>query len=356
MKLFFAAVLLTATGFDPLLGQEPANPPLSKAEEDVRKLEREWLDAYERFDASAMDRIVAQDFAITFPDGYTQDKPQLMASIQAPRKPGQPSPRFFTEGVRSRAYGDTVILTGTVVTEVQRDGKPVQERSLYTDTYVKRDGRWQVVASHLSNVTEAKPASSDPSAVRWVRGGNTIVSPKVSPIQITVDRQLSHIGALTFPLRDVAEVERFVFARSDDGGRIQAMVIAQFESILPGVKGEYTFEITNATRLGGHDYETSVGLFHFAQAAAANPGAEAEHTQKFLAKHRLTVEDDYLVARYARVTDTTKRHEMILFYYESLRDLGVTRAEIGRGGAKTEGVFRDFAARAVGALEVTDGD
>ena len=32
------------------------------------------------------------------------------------------------------------------------DGKKNSDRSSYTDTYVKRNGRWQVVASHLGPV------------------------------------------------------------------------------------------------------------------------------------------------------------------------------------------------------------
>lgn len=121
----------------------------SQAEQEVRKLEREWLDAYEKNDAAAMDRIVAEGFQITFPNGRTQTKPQLMASIRAPRR--GPASKFHTEDVQSRAYGDTVILSGRVVAEYQRDGKAVRDVSRYTDTYVKLGGRWQVVASHLSN-------------------------------------------------------------------------------------------------------------------------------------------------------------------------------------------------------------
>ena len=48
-----------------------------------------------------------------------------------------------------------MILMGRVVTEYKRDGKTVRERPRYTDTYVRRKGRWQVVASHLSNSVEA---------------------------------------------------------------------------------------------------------------------------------------------------------------------------------------------------------
>jgi ketosteroid isomerase-like protein len=136
--------------------QQVQQPKPGKAEEEVRRLEREWLDAYEQNDGGAMDRIVADDFTITFPNGAMQTKPQLMAMVKSPRRAGQPRMRFHTEDVRSRAYGGTVILIGRVVTEYEREGKAVREQSRYTDTYVLRDGRRQVVASHLSNVEEAK--------------------------------------------------------------------------------------------------------------------------------------------------------------------------------------------------------
>lgn len=134
---------------------------LSSAEDEVRRLEREWLDAYEQNDPVAMERIVADDFSITFPNGAMQTKPQLMAMVKSPRRAGQPRMKFYTDGVQSRAYGDTVILTGRVTSEYERDGKTVKEHSRYTDTYVRRGGRWQVVASHLSNVEEPKRPAAE---------------------------------------------------------------------------------------------------------------------------------------------------------------------------------------------------
>ena len=124
----------------------------NNAAQDVRKLERAWLDAYEQHDEKAMDAIVAEDFTITFPDGSRQSKAQIMASLKMPRRAGSSSPKFYTEDVQARIYGDTVILIGRVVTERQREGQaPSREQQRYTDTYVKQNGRWQVVASHLSN-------------------------------------------------------------------------------------------------------------------------------------------------------------------------------------------------------------
>jgi uncharacterized protein (TIGR02246 family) len=126
------------------------NDKSTAAEQEVRKLERAWLDAYEQHDSKAMSVIVAEDFTITFPDGSRQTKPQIMESIKRPRDPARQM-KFYTEAVQARVYGDTVILMGNVVTEYQRDGKPVKENSRYTDTYARLNGRWQVVASHLSN-------------------------------------------------------------------------------------------------------------------------------------------------------------------------------------------------------------
>jgi uncharacterized protein (TIGR02246 family) len=124
------------------------------AAQAVRKLERAWLDAYEQFDEKAMNAIVADDFTITFPDGSRQTKVQIVNSLKLPRQAGRPTAKFYTEDVQARVYGDTVILTGRVVTEYQRDGQTMsKEQQRYTDTYVKRNGRWQVVASHLSNDT-----------------------------------------------------------------------------------------------------------------------------------------------------------------------------------------------------------
>jgi uncharacterized protein (TIGR02246 family) len=126
----------------------------------VRKLERAWLDAYEQFDAKAMEAIVADDFTITFADGSMQTKAQIMAAIKRPRNSANPSFKFYTEGVQARVYGDTVVLIGRVITEYLRDGKTVNEQSRYTDTYVKRQGRWQVVATHLSNVAQPQQPKS----------------------------------------------------------------------------------------------------------------------------------------------------------------------------------------------------
>ncbi len=128
--------------------QSNAARVLSENEKTVRKLERSWLDAYEQRNADSMNAIVADDFTITFPDGSMQTKKQIVDSLKST---GATAMKFKTENVQSRVYGETVILIGLVISEWQQGDKPMSDRSRYTDTYVKRGGKWQVVASHLSN-------------------------------------------------------------------------------------------------------------------------------------------------------------------------------------------------------------
>jgi ketosteroid isomerase-like protein len=139
-----AAVLITLTTVFLSSAQN-----LSTSETEVRKLERAWLDAYEKKDVAAMTAIVADNFTITFSDGSIQTKPQIIESI---KRPGGTTSKFMTENVQSRVYGDTVILIGLVISEWKENDKPMTDRSRYTDTYVKRKGKWQVVASHLSTL------------------------------------------------------------------------------------------------------------------------------------------------------------------------------------------------------------
>ena len=143
-------LITLATAFIAVFGSFTIHPqPKTNIQQDeVRKFERAWLDAYEKKDVAAMNTIVADDFTITFADGSMQTKSQIVESL---KRPGKSTNKFRTENVDSRAYGDTVILVGVVITEWTQNGEKKADRQRYTDTYVKRNGKWQVVASHLSN-------------------------------------------------------------------------------------------------------------------------------------------------------------------------------------------------------------
>lgn len=140
--LFAAPLLLCGCAAQGASAQPvPVAAPTAAAE--VQRRERAWLDAYERHDAALMDDLLAPAFIITFPDGRQDGRAEVLRQISGPARPD--GPRFRTEGVAARGTGDTIVLTGTLVTA--QGGREM--RLIYTDTWVRNGARWQVLASHL---------------------------------------------------------------------------------------------------------------------------------------------------------------------------------------------------------------
>lgn len=130
----------------------PSERTLSQDEREVRQLERAWLDAYEQRDAEAMNRILADEFKLSFSSGMTQTKADILAQLKSGRDSGAPSVKLSTEDVQSRVEGEMVILTGRFIQRMERDGQSRMMQMRYTDTYAKRQGRWQVIASQLTRI------------------------------------------------------------------------------------------------------------------------------------------------------------------------------------------------------------
>lgn len=125
-----------------------AYPKLSDPAGEVRKAEREWLDAYENRDSTAMERIVADNFVINQADGSTQTKADILKMLERARTSNRPSAKFSTEESQVRLFGDTAIISGLVrMTMGERS-----RADRYTDTWMRQGGRWVVVASQLARV------------------------------------------------------------------------------------------------------------------------------------------------------------------------------------------------------------
>jgi ketosteroid isomerase-like protein len=144
----FAIVFVLIAFAVPAVGQQTRK---FGAEQELLKLQREWLDAYQKHDAAALERIEADDFTLTEGDGKVTTKAEDIASLRN-AKPPQPDDAFEVEDVKVRLYGDTAVLIGRVIIKYRSKGQMVAEQYRYTDTYLKRGGGWQVVASQLPRI------------------------------------------------------------------------------------------------------------------------------------------------------------------------------------------------------------
>ena len=123
----------------------PTGPP-ADAPAQLADAERAWLDAYVDNDREAMAEALADGFTIVFPDGTVQTRDDVIGGL-VPGAPPSDGPVHFTEDRTIRVIGDTAILAGVYVSP-RPDGTAGRMR--YTDTWMWLDGRWRVVASHLS--------------------------------------------------------------------------------------------------------------------------------------------------------------------------------------------------------------
>ena len=135
--LFIAATVVA-------LAQTPNKPEQTNtAEQTVQKLTQEWLDAEDKADRAALNRIIADDFLGTGPRGSTVTKTDVIPGE------GTGSHGLAITGldIKVRVFGDAAIVTGRGVPKVQD-----RPELRFTVVFVKRSDRWQMVAGHLSGV------------------------------------------------------------------------------------------------------------------------------------------------------------------------------------------------------------
>ncbi|HVR09815.1 MAG TPA: nuclear transport factor 2 family protein [Thermoanaerobaculia bacterium] len=122
--------------------------PSPLIEQELVKMENEWARAWQLPDPGALENIVADDFTLTSSrsKGETTNKRQYIDStLKLVRGDG-----FSFERMNVRIYGDTAVINAQFQQTATFAGQDWSGEFLITDIWVKRDGRWQVVARHAS--------------------------------------------------------------------------------------------------------------------------------------------------------------------------------------------------------------
>ena len=119
------------------------------AEQALIQLERDWEQANKKNDVAALERILAPEFVTTDSDGRLMTRDQFFARRQS----GQVTFTAYTQDdYKVRVIGEMAVVTGRSIVNGRRDGKDWSEQNRWTDTFVRRNGRWQAVATHSSRV------------------------------------------------------------------------------------------------------------------------------------------------------------------------------------------------------------
>jgi ketosteroid isomerase-like protein len=123
------------------------------AEQELIKLENEWGEAVVKRDAAsiAMLRDSMADECIMIYDGSVFTKAQYFEYVKSIK---EEILSFVSDEWKVRVYGDAAVVMARGTMKMRLAGKETTTQWRFTDTWVKRAGRWQCVALHNSTIAQ----------------------------------------------------------------------------------------------------------------------------------------------------------------------------------------------------------
>jgi ketosteroid isomerase-like protein len=140
-------VVLALTAFAPAAA--PAASPeveasgASRATRQLRRLEREWSDAFNQRDARTLNRLLAKDFVFVDQTGKVMNKAEYIDMVVN-------HIRVISgdiHGLDIRTYGTTGIAVARFTGTTSFDGHESTSSFRFIDVWTKRNGRWIAISS-----------------------------------------------------------------------------------------------------------------------------------------------------------------------------------------------------------------
>ena len=116
-------------------------------EQELLKLGEDWAAAMVANDADRIGSYMADEWVIVSERGIST-KEDFLAFVRS----GQLTHSMFEMAgeARIREYGDTAVLTARIVNTAHFGGQQFDADEWTTDVFVKRDGKWLCVLSHIT--------------------------------------------------------------------------------------------------------------------------------------------------------------------------------------------------------------
>ena len=153
MKPIFIALLILAS----LSVASSQTAKLSEAERtknDLMQLERDIGKANIASDYPFFERVEAEEFIFTDAGGGVTSKKQDLEGLKQPANPDVKLVAYDVDEMNVLLYDKTAVVTGRITTKRMVKGAEVVSKSRFTDVFVWRQERWQLVAGHSSRIRQ----------------------------------------------------------------------------------------------------------------------------------------------------------------------------------------------------------
>lgn len=130
---------------------------------ELTRLLNDFLAGAGRNDAAVHDRFWAEDLIYTRSAGVRTNKVELMKGVRSAPAPKADDPVsvYTAEDIKIQQYGNAAVVAFKLVSTTTRaDGTKTVGNNLNTGTFIKRDGKWQVVAWQSTTI----PKPPEPKA------------------------------------------------------------------------------------------------------------------------------------------------------------------------------------------------
>jgi ketosteroid isomerase-like protein len=119
--------------------------------QELAEIQQRLAEAWVASDRAAIERIVASDWTVTGPDGRVSTRGDVLREVFDTKVHCITS--LLIDDVRVRVFGDAAVVTGRTHGRGEYGKVPYDVVIRFTDVFVRREGRWQAVASHASLLT-----------------------------------------------------------------------------------------------------------------------------------------------------------------------------------------------------------
>ena len=129
-------------------GQQPTTAPATNpAVADVLKAEKELQAAMAHNDADAMEAGRLPAFLMTDPACIMRDRDNIVGAV---RSNALHFDSITASDTDARVNGDTAVVTCALTMQMTWLGSDISGEYRSTNVFVKRDGKWILMASHLA--------------------------------------------------------------------------------------------------------------------------------------------------------------------------------------------------------------
>ena len=119
--------------------------------EELTRVARDWDRAMSTNDPVAIGSFMADDWIIIGSDGRVGQKANFLALIESGDLTHD---EMTSEEINVRVWGDAAVVTAKGVSSGTYRGQRFRELERSSCVFVKQDGRWRCVLTHLSRLAE----------------------------------------------------------------------------------------------------------------------------------------------------------------------------------------------------------